>query len=84
MPSGRWFGWALVCWSGTVLVWYLRFLAYPPLDNPRWPGLAAFLVRLCAVMKEPWRLAEYLPVLVMVVLGLWSRRRSGTGDRPLC
>ena len=53
-------------WSGTVLLWYGRFLVYPPTDEAYWPFLADHLGTLSAHVREPWRLLEYLPLILLV------------------
>ena len=73
----KWAGVALLCWSGTVLLWYLRFLAYPPFDDPYWPR-SAVVAAACQHMREPWRIIEYLLPAVLLATGLLFQAR----DRP--
>ncbi len=84
LPRWRRIGWAVLCWSGTVCLWYLRFLVYPPLAAPRWPEAAARLRGLSAFLAEPWRVVEYAPVALLLGFGLAHalRREEVAGTEP--
>jgi len=71
LASSRWrkVGVAMLVWSGTVLLWYLRFLVYPPTDAPQWPALATGMRAASDHLVEPWRLVEYAPVYIILALG---------------
>jgi len=72
----RWFGAAILVWTATSLLWYARFLVYPPVDSPYLSALVPPLRAACARMPEPWRVIEYLPVLALALVGVWRVRRS--------
>jgi hypothetical protein len=88
----RVFGWAVLMWSGTALLWYLRFLAYSPVDAPQWPALATWLPAIRSFAPEPWRIVEYALVFCLLAAAGWQelvsrwcipRRLPGTiGPRP--
>ncbi len=79
LTHGRWASaaCAAILALGTAsLMWYLRFLVYPPLDDPYWAGLAAWLQSMAAGMTEPWRLAEYgIAAFAAVLVALLHRPR---------
>lgn len=88
LASPRWkgVGVAMLCWSATVMLWYCRFLAYPPLDDPYWPSLARMLQSAHARLSGPWRIVEYAPVfgllLVALVRGVFRPSRGAIAPEP--
>lgn len=73
---------AALVWSGTVFLWYLRFLVYPPLVKPVLVGLADLAQASAAWMREPWRVLEYLPVLWLIAAP--GKARGTNSPRPPC
>jgi len=83
----KWIGYAIVCWSGTVFLWYFRFLTPPATALVQWEQLATAARYIPGLAIEPWRLVEYAPVVVLVGIGLGHLRcRSADflrGDGPV-
>lgn len=78
-PRWRLFSGALLWWSAASLLWYLRFFSYPPLAQPLWFEACPALEWACARLREPWRLVEYPPLLVLLTLGfarVWRGHRT--------
>jgi hypothetical protein len=71
----RGMGEAVLCWSATVLLWYLRFMAYTPLAQTRWSEVAQWVYVASHWMPEPWRLLEYAPVFILLAR-CWVRGRT--------
>ncbi len=83
-PETKWFGAALLAWSGLVCLWYLRFLCYPPLDASAAQAIAVPLRRMCETLSEPWRVVEYAIVGLLATRALRHSFRNGvTHVRPV-